>query len=402
MIEAFKREAKRRVLSGIHAVQARTERKRVNDILKFYDPAVISNPEQIERQGQIGAEGDGAPLTIWFIITRMVRFHGGQTSVLRLGTELAKQGFAVGYAVYKAQSKEEMELCARSNLAGYQGKLYTRQELAAGKPDIVIATSWDTVSFAKRLPGYKMYFVQDYEPYFYSFGELFLLAKKTYEQGLHMVSLGKWNRDMILRECKPVSPVDVVDFPCEKKEYPRIERKFESYRTKKTLIFAVYLKYYGKRLPCIIPHLLEELAEEFKKDGVVLDVRYYGEAKNFTSKGGRNLGMLNKQELYQLYAEADFGMVASMSNISLVPYEMLAAGLPVIEFEDGTFTEFFPEDCAILTSLSGRELYQRLKAAMADPEGMKRRQERAKEQLDLVSWEKTGAQFAEIIRGRCL
>ena len=112
--------------------------------------------------------------------------------------------------------------------------------------------------------------------------------------------------------------------------------------------------------------------------------------------------MLNKQELYQLYAEADFGMVASMSNISLVPYEMLAAGLPVIEFEDGTFTEFFPEDCAILTSLSGRELYQRLKAAMADPEGMKRRQERAKEQLDLVSWEKTGAQFAEIIRGRCL
>ena len=56
---------------------------------------------------------------------------------------------------------------------------------------LVIATSWDTVSFVKKLSGYKMYFVQDYEPYFYPFGELSLLAKKTYEQGLHMVSFAQ-------------------------------------------------------------------------------------------------------------------------------------------------------------------------------------------------------------------
>jgi glycosyltransferase involved in cell wall biosynthesis len=52
--------------------------------------------------------------------------------------------------------------------------------------------------------------------------------------------------------------------------------------------------------------------------------------------------MLSKKQLLSLYRKADFGMVASMSNVSLVPYEMLATGLPLIEFEDGTFPYFLP------------------------------------------------------------
>ena len=387
MIEAVIREGKRMLLSGIHAVQAQVERKRVNAVLDFYDPEPIVNKKLHKAE------------TVLFLVTRMVRFHGGQTSVLRLGTQLAKQGFQVGYAVYKAQSREEMAYCAGSNLKEYQGRLYTRDELNGLDPDIVIATSWDTVSFVKKLPGYKMYFVQDYEPYFYAFGELFLLAKKTYEQGLHMVSLGGWNKEMIERECRICSPVDVVDFPCEKKEYPAGKRDYAAYTGKKKLIFAVYLKYYGKRLPCVIPYLLTGLRRELEQDGIELDVRYFGEAKNFKGRGGQNLGMLNRQQLYALYREADFGMVASMSNISLVPYEMLASGLPLIEFEDGTFSYFFPEHCAILTSLSSRDLYRKIKEALAKPDILKEQCERAARHLETVSWEKTGAQFADVIRG---
>ncbi len=387
MIEAVIREGKRVLLSGMHAVQARVERKQVNAILERYDPEIIVNRKPAKAE------------TVLFLVTRMVRFHGGQTSVLRLGTQLARQGFRVGYAVYKAQSREEMEYCVSSNLKDWRGELYTREEYAGLKPDIVIATSWDTVSFVKKLPGYKMYFVQDYEPYFYAFGERFLLAKKTYEQGLHMVSLGSWNRDMIERECRVCSPVDVVDFPCEKKEYPMGVRDYAAYRMKKKLIFAVYLKYYGKRLPCIIPYLLEGLKREFAKDGIELEIRYFGEARNFKGSGGRNLGMLNKKQLYELYREADFGMTASMSNVSLVPYEMLASGLPLIEFEDGTFSYFFPEGCATLTSLSCSDLYGKLKEALANPDILREQCERARKHLDTVGWEKTGKQFADVIRG---
>ncbi len=391
-MEALKREGKRWLLSLIHQGQALVEQKRVNDVLQHYTMDAIQNTAPQKKK------------SILFLITRMVRFHGGQTSILRLGTQLAGLGFQVGYAVYKPQSKKEMEVCARSNLPGFRGLLFTAEELErmmSGKKksaDIIVASSWDTVSFAKRLPGYRMYFVQDYEPYFYSFGELFLLAKKTYEQGLHMVSLGAWNKKIIERECRPVSPIDVISFPCEAKEYEFRRKDFAAYAGRREFTVAVYLKFYGKRLPCVIPYMLERAAERLRREGIVLKVCYFGEAGSFRAPGGENLGMLNREELRSLYYRADFGMVASMSNISLVPYEMLAAGLPVIEFADGTFGEFFPEGSATLVGISADELAARLLELIREPERMERQLETAHAYMRDLSWENSAVQFAEIVR----
>ena len=388
-MEALIRESKRKVLSLLHKGQALIDTRRVNTLLANYDASVIANepPKQVK--------------TILFIITRMVRFHGGQTSILRLGTELSKQGYQVYYAVYKNQSKEEMQICASSNLEGFQGHLVSSlafKKLQQKKsPDVIVASSFDTVSYAKKFSGYKMYFVQDYEPYFYPFGEMFLLAKKTYEQGLHMVSLGAWNQEMIEKNCKLVSPIDVIDFPYEQSEYPKIERDYMSYREKKKLVIAVYLKYYGKRLPCIIPYILQEVRELFLRDGIELDIKYYGEAKSFHIEGGTNLGMLSKAELRDLYQSADFGMVASMSNISLVPYEMLSTGLPVIEFTDGTFEYFFPEGSATMTSIDSKELYEKLKLSLEDPKILIQQLENAYGYMQNLSWQTTAQQFSDIL-----
>lgn len=386
-MERIKREAKRILLSGIHTGEAFIDRFQVERVLKNYDMEPVENkpPVKVKR--------------ITFIITRMVRFHGGQTSILRLGTQLFMQGYDVVYAVYKPQSKEEMEVCARSNLKSYKGQLLPAAGLKKLKTDVVVATSYDTVSFAKKIKGYKMYFVQDYEPYFYPFGELFLMAKKTYEQGLHMVSLGNWNKEMVLRECSPISPIDVIDFPYEEAEYPRLERNYSSYGKKKEFTIAVYLKFYGKRLPTIIPYLLTHVQEMFKKDGIEIKVKFFGEAKNFRAKGGENLGMLSKKELLELYEKSDFGMVASLSNISLVPYEMISTGLPVIEFKDGTFPFFFPKDSAILTEISYVDLYNKLKQVMDRPELLSIYHENAMGYMKELSWKHSAEQFGGILDG---
>lgn len=393
-MEVWLREGKRRLLSLLHQIAMWVECRMVEEKLKVFTADCVKN------------QPVKAPVrSVLFVVTRMVRFHGGQTSVLRLGTALAKRGFSVGYAVYKPQSRQEMALCAKSNFPEFCGALYPAAELRAllksrkRCPDVMIATSWDTVSFVKRAQSYRMYFVQDFEPYFYRFGELFLLAKKTYEQGLHMVSLGAWNAEMIETHCHRESPLAVVDFPCARSVYETASpRRFSLYAEKRRLVMAVYLKYYGKRLPCILQHMLCELKALFAAEGKELVVYYFGEAKSFRPKGGENLGMLTAQELKALYERADFGMTASLSNISLVPYEMLAAGLPLIEFADGTFPYFFQEDCAILTAPDARELYQKLTEAMRQPEEMEARQERAARQLAKADWERTGEQFAQILR----
>lgn len=394
--EGIKRECKRILLSFLHRIEEKISAGRVEALLKNYDNNIIINTKPAEIK------------SVLFIVTRMVRFHGGQTSVLRLGTELAKLGYQVGYAVYKKQSKEEMQLCASSNLSDFKGSLHDMAELMqmmaenGGKAtcpyDAVVATSWDTVYFAKKLSAYRMYFVQDFEPYFYKFGELFMMASKTYEQGLHMVSLGNWNKKMIEKHCQPVSKLECVDFPYSAREYPFEKRNFEEYRHKKVLTLAVYLKYYGKRLPTLIQYMLVQLKEAFAAEGTELRVKYFGEAKSYKPKGGENLGMLTKQELLSLYREADFGMAFSYSNISLVTLEMMSSGLPVIELKEGSFTEYFSEECATLVSVSYKELQEALKSCIAEPSILEKRQQAVARELAPLSWEGTGKQFADILR----
>ena len=92
-------------------------------------------------------------------------------------------------------------------------------------------------------------------------------------------------------------------------------------------------------------------------------------------------------------------MVASLSNISLIPYEMLATGLPLIEFEDGTFSEFFPENCALLTSLSWKDLYRQMKNCLEEPVRLQLYDANATDYLATLSWEKSGQQFFEVLSG---
>lgn len=381
------REAKRITLSMYHRLEARAENIRVKRFLPYFTETVVEN----------------GPLTITdksicFVITRMVRFHGGQTSILRLGTELAVLGWKVSYADMKPQSRQEMELCGRSNLRYVKGEFIPREELSERRFDVVVASSWDTVSLVKEMQGYRMYFVQDYEPYFYPFGELFFMAEKTYEQGLHMVSLGDWNKRIIERDCRLRSPVDRIDFPYERRDYHSdVKRDYKSYRDKKKITIAVYLKFYGKRLPTLIPYLVQDLKKYMAERGREVEILYYGEARSFKSPGGRNLGMLTREQLLDLYSRADFGMVASMSNISLVPYEMLACGLPVIEFEGGTFNDFFPEGSCIMTNFSSERLCSEVSRHLENPELIEREMETAGRYMAGLSWQKSAAQFDQII-----
>ncbi|MCR5431342.1 MAG: glycosyltransferase family 1 protein [Lachnospiraceae bacterium] len=391
MKEAFIRELKRKTLSFMHNAQYLVSRRRMENVFNGYDASTVENPPMKGTK------------TIAFVITRMVRFHGGQTSVLRLGTRLAQKGMKVLYLIYKPQSTSEMKLCAKANLAGYEGSFASFEAYVSGigkkyvMPDIIVATSWDTVSYAKKLDTYRMYFVQDYEPYFYPFGEEFLMSRSTYGQGLHMVSLGAWNKMMIEKEAQPVSEIDEVSFPYEAREYPVAERDYDSYKNKKTIVLAVYVKYYGKRLPNLIPYILGNTAKELEKKGITLDVRYFGEAGTYRIPGGKNLGQLTHGELARLYGEADFGMVASMSNISLVPYEMHATGLPLIEFAEGTYPFFFPEGTALLASINDRDISQMLIEAIGDPDRIKSMNEKAGKYMEGLSWERTGDEFYEII-----
>ena len=368
-------------------IRLKKDKAFMDDIASFIDFEKVENikPTKIE--------------SITFVIPQMRAYSGGHTSILRLGTQLSNLGYAVSYVSHIDQEKEVMKKNAEINLINYKGELLTKNELNVISSDIVIATSWESVFFVKKMSGYKMYLVQDYEPYFHFFGEVFLIAKKTYELGLHMISLGNWNKAMIEKNCEldNNSNIDIIDFPYEKKEYSRIERDYQSYKSKNKFVIAVYIKNVGKRAPYIIQYILENVKNEFEKDNITLEIKYYGEEKKFECTAGKNLGKLNKLELLELYKEADFGMCASLTNISLVPYEMLATGLPLIEFQDGTYKYFLPENSSILTSFNWRSLYESMKYSINNPSIIENRVYTAYSSLEKLSWENSTKQFVRII-----
>lgn len=334
---------------------------------------------------------------IIFIIPGMVKYSGGLTSILRLGTQISKK-YEVKYASYVENDVESMKEAAYSNLNNYKGDILNLSDLVITSNDILVATFWESVYYIKNLKGYKIYFVQDYEPYFYAYGEKYILAAKTYEMGLHIVSLGKWNLKKIKKQLNITnSKMDYIDFPYEKKEYYNVERDYSIYKNKKEIKLCVYIKKDDKRIPFIIENILLKLKKDLELEEIELKIYYFGNTNSLKLSGGVNLGKLSKEELNKLYCESDFGMCASITNISLVPYEMLATGLPLIEFKEGSFEYFFKDESAILIDFSGKDLKNKILESLNNIEILKQRNENTRRVLKTLSWENSGEQFIKII-----
>lgn len=359
-------------------------KKELSDILKYENFDVEDNKINETKK-------------ICIILPSMAKASGGITSILRLGTNLCKQGYDVTYTYVIGGDSSEAQEIAKFNLANYKGEFIPIEKIDRDGYDIVVATWWKTVYEAKKFKGYKMYFVQDYEPIFYDAGDRYLLAKKTYSMGFHMVSLGKWNADMIKKNCNYIGKVDYIPFPYEKTEYQFKQRDFSYLKDKKEIKLAVYVKEENKRLPVVIPLILDNLKNEFEKNGKKLEIFYFGNAMKISVKNGHELGKLSKKQLAELYQTCDFGMVASLTNVSLIPYEMVASGLPLIEFLDGSFGTYFEEGSSIMCDLSYKHLYNEMENYISSPDKISNMVNRAYNQIKDLSWEKSTKKFISII-----
>lgn len=62
-------------------------------------------------------------------------------------------------------------------MPSYEGEVKVLKECISEEYDVCIATSWQTAYYAQKISGYKVYFVQDYEPEFYETNDFSVLAK---------------------------------------------------------------------------------------------------------------------------------------------------------------------------------------------------------------------------------
>lgn len=193
------------------------------------------------------------------------------------------------------------------------------------------------------------------------------------------------------------SKVDIIDFPYDPKEYSFDNRDYNLYKDKKDITIACYIRFIGRRIPYISEYLLNNTKKYLEERGYNLKILFYGIDKKNKFSSATNLGKLSRNQLFELYKSCDFGMTASMSNISLVPFEMLATGLPLIEYRNGSYSYFLGEDTAILIDFDYKELGERIIETINNPDILKEMHEKSKERLEKLSWNNTCEQFWNIL-----
>jgi glycosyltransferase involved in cell wall biosynthesis len=76
-----------------------------------------------------------------------------------------------------------------------------------------------------------------------------------------------------------------------------------------------------------------------------VQIALYGEATDvLTSVPHQHLGVLEPPQLSEVYASATVGLVLSLTNPSLIPTEMLACGLPVVDVASESMRATFGDD----------------------------------------------------------
>lgn len=196
--------------------------------------------------------------------------------------------------------------------------------------DAVIATAWNTAEFAsymcstaasKTAKGF--YFVQDLEQWFYpEGGDTSVRVERTYDLGLQPITIGRWLSKRMSQRTGLVVPY--CDFGVNGEIYHRIEGT-----SREHAICAVCQPEKPRRMTETLLAAIRILTEVDPQ----LKVYLYGsnQAKLELLPMVTNLGIISLEECNALYNRCEAGLVLSSSNPSRIPFEMMSAGLPVVD-----------------------------------------------------------------------
>ena len=277
-------------------------------------------------------ETDINHLRVSFVVPEPIKGSGGHRNIYRAVKFLRDRGHIV--TVYYTQTNEPPQK-VKDKVSEWFYDMhdveYRRYVGAIRKSDAAVATWWETAYAVNnnldniRFP---FYMVQDFEPSFYPICSSYILAENTYRLGFSHICSGQWCSDFLQRRYG--AEADFFQFPVNTDVYNTKDHK----RTKaeKNIIFFAKPEMNRRCYEIGIMAL-----EEFSRMRPDVEIQLWGsnnlDAKSLPFKA-TFLGLLPTiNDLADLYANADLGIVFSTTNPSLVPYEMLSCGCPVVDLD---------------------------------------------------------------------
>jgi glycosyltransferase involved in cell wall biosynthesis len=329
------------------------------------------------------------PFTINWILPPMGPVSGGHADIFRAISYLEKKGHTCRVYFYDALGQFNLNAIKKA-LKSYPPitaeLFYNAKDIAAA--DAIIATNWYSAYPAYNYHGAvkKFYFVQDFEPYFEPVGSYSTFAENTYRFGFHGITLGEWLSKKLTNEYD--MKCDYIKMGTDVQDY-KLTNKSER---KKILYYArPVTPRRGFELGSLALQIFNKMHPEYEIHCLGWDLSRYDLPFPFV-----NRGILNAEELNNLYNECATGLVLSFTNMSLLPLEMMAAGcIPVLN--EAEHTKMVP--------FSGQMEYAEPNpAALADAlhnivsdKNIQKRAVKVSQYAQKFQWDDSNSKFEEIL-----
>lgn len=342
--------------------------KALAPLSQLYNPKVLDIHWILPSFGR----GAGGHMTIFRMVEWLERFGHRQTVWLQNAVQFKDQ----------SEAKRRIQEWYRP----VSERLHVRflpEDVRELSGDVLIATDCWTAFPAAQTTNFKerFYLVQDHEPSFHPTGEMQLLAESTYEFGFVNLCAGTWLEDIMQQRGLWARSWDL----CADHDvyYPGARR---STANDQPMRIAFYARPYTPRRAVTLGFAA---FAELHRRGVRFHVEMFGEADikfDFDFPHTQH-GILTPAELADLYRECDLGVVFSTTNYSLIPLEMMACNLPVVEIDTPSTRAIFMNGEVTFAKQAPYQIADAVEALMADPDRRASQVRQGRAFVDRTSWE---------------
>jgi len=257
----------------------------------------------------------------------------------------------------------------------------------------VFSTDWPTAYAVRRAPGPVRRFslVQDFEPMFYARGSEYVLAENSYRLGLHGITLGPWLARRL--EADYGMRAEAVRFGVDTARYARTN---DARRTEVAFYTRPPTPRRGHELGVLALRALAEARPDITINVVGWDLP----AGSLPFPAVRH-GLLDAPRLAALYNRCAAVLSISLTNISLVPLEAMAAGAVAVVNDGDNTDDVIGGSGLERVPLAPAAVARALAAAVDDPRQTARSRAISASVADL-DWAATGGptqQFLRIVDG---
>lgn len=288
------------------------------DIDDIVQADYIHNP--YDRPAKIALK---SKMDIAWVLSPLSPGSGGQNTITRFARFLQKQGHTVTFYIYEGVHPQQTEEAEKILRESFKLNLPVKKLDQYIDADALIATGWETAYpvFNMRTTAHKFYFVQDFEPYFYGIGSRSILAENTYKMGFYGITAGRW---LTKKVGEFGMDADYFDFGAD----------LEIYKPTKKVVKKKKICFYARpvterrafELGIIALDIFHQKHPEYEIDMLGWDVSPYKIPFPYN-----NRGIMSHDELAELYHESVACLVLSLTNVSLLPLEVIAAScVPVM------------------------------------------------------------------------